>query len=186
MKVYIKGDGTSSNPLRPGRRAREIIRVLIGSPRASMKDIHAALEAAGLPDALALTNRHLQEEPLAHVLRFRVNLPALRHLADGDPEAAGTCFLQVLLKNEQRWTGKNAFTAALSDIHGVVEWDEIGGNTTDFLVRVAGKSDGLLVDKVSKALESLPQVHAVTTLQIRRSGIVDNFDPEHFLRFDKD
>lgn len=179
--IYISGDGTSKDPLRPGRRVREIIRALIRSPRASMKDVHEALKREGMRDAFGITNSMLGNGPLGDALRFRVSLAGRR--TEG---GACTCLLRVHLNGKEKWKGLDEIVAVLNRTPGVIEWDEITGTEIDFLVRIADINTGPLTTHISRELEALPAVFNVTSLHIRRSGIVDNFEPEQFLCFDGD
>lgn len=157
---------------------REIIRALIRSPRASMKDVHEALKREGMRDAFGITNGMLGDGPLGDALRFRVNL-AGRRTEDG----ACTCLLRVHLNGKGKWKGLDEVAAFLNRTPGVVEWDELTGTEIDFLVRVADMTTGPLTDRICMELEALPAVLNVTSIHIRRSGIVDNFEPEQFLCF---
>lgn len=78
---------------------------------------------------------------------------------------------------------RNSFFDLLDTISGIIEWDEIGGKGTDYLIRVAYKADSLKTDEIIRRLEKHSLVKGVRTMQIRRSKILDNFQPEDFLCF---
>ncbi len=186
---YIKGIGTSSDPLKPGPRTQAIIKVLIDNPRATPAQIQAVLKEKTLSDRECFKNpRDFRDwmlsregERLAELLTFRLNIAELRH---GLPEedVGGTCLLSVSVDAGEFFKDPEATRAAISTIYGVIEWDELTGDT-DFLVRVADKSGGVLAKSVISALYDVPCVEKVKTINIRKSVIVDNFDPEHFLHF---
>lgn len=146
-----------------------------------MKDVHEALRREGMRDAFGITNGMLGNGPLGDALRFRVSLAGRR--TEG---GACTCLLRVQLNSKGKWQGLDEVVKFLNCAPGVVEWDELTGNEPDFLVRVADMTTGPLTDRISRELEALPAVFNVTSLHIRRSGIVDNFEPEQFLCFDGD
>lgn len=129
-------------------------------------------------DAFGVTNGMLANGPLGEVLRFRISLEGRR------TEEGCTCLLRVHLNGKEKWRGKDEVVAVLNRMPGVVEWDELTGPEIDFLVRVADRLTGDLTEQISRELEVLPVVLNVTGLHVRRSGIVDNFEPEQFLCFD--
>lgn len=174
---YIHGDGSSSNPLRPGPRTRAIIKALIAKPRAKMKEIHNILNEEDHKWPTGLTEEILDEGILGELLQYRVDIVPQR--TNG---AGGTCLVRVSLINSELWEKIDFVRAAIAEIEGVIEWDEVTGDF-DFLVRVADESKGELTARVCQTISKLDGVHEVRTINVRRSGVVDRFEPEDFLCF---
>lgn len=197
MADYIEGDGTPDNPLRPAARARGILKALIAAPRAPLADIYPLIAQEGGSKPGGVNKGMLVGDGIiGRLVCYRVSLSPKRHsekveMTKGDPSSeevkatAGMCFLEVFAVGNAH-PHRESFFELLEAIDGIIEWDEIGGKGTDYLIRVAYKSDSPKTDNVIRALQKHPLVERARTLQIRRSKVVDNFHPDDFLCFADD
>ncbi|WP_143089858.1 hypothetical protein [Tropicimonas isoalkanivorans] len=142
--------------------------------------IVSALEAAGFPNAKKLSAPDLAEV-LGSVIRLRVDIKPARY-----PFGAGTSFLMVKLR-EKGMPAYKSFQKALQDVPGVIEWDHIPGRNADYLIRVVGKVGDPQMHHISACIgkmSNVQDVYAPPELTVAKSGVVDNFVPEDFLKFD--
>lgn len=192
MADYIEGDGTPQNPLRPAARARGILKALITSPRAALSDIypHIAQEGGSKPQGVT-RGMLVGDGIIGRLVRYRVALSPMRHAetleddADGTEEISGMCFIVVKAIGKLH-PHRASFFEFLETIEGIIEWDEIGGDGTDYFIRVAHQSESPKTDEIVEQLSAHPIVETTRTMQIRRSRILDNFKPDNFLHFADD
>jgi len=197
MADYIEGDGTPDNPLRPAARARGVLKALIAAPRAQLTDIYPFISQEGGSKPQGVSKDMLVGEGIiGRFVRYRVSISPKRHAEkieriEGDPsseetkEVAGVCLIEVKavgLAHQHR----ESFFDLLETIDGIIEWDEIGGPGTDYLIRAAYQSESPKTDQIIRKLMNHPIVESTRTLQIRRSKVVDNFQPDDFLCFADD
>lgn len=180
MERFIKGTGARNAPF--NARVRRILGLLIKNPRLVAAEIMEKLDGSS-PGISGLRTRHLESDPLAKVMRFRLHLQPRIHSA-----GAGTSFVFVHLK--QKGAEQYAlFESEISTVIGVIEWDRISGAMTDYLVRIAGpvgKDATLQIVEGIEALSSVEKAWTPTELVVWKSGIVDNFEPDHFLAIEDD
>jgi hypothetical protein len=194
MADYIEGDGTPENPLRPAARARGILKALIASPRAALSDIYPRIAQEGGSKPQGVTKGMLGDDGIiGRLIRYRVALSPMRHAEtvkkiDGDPsskevrEVAGMCFIAVKAVGKA-YLHRESFFEMLDTIGGIIEWDEIGGDGQDYLIRIAHQSESPKTDQIVRMLTEHPIVESTRTMQIRRSRVLDNFEPDDFLCF---
>jgi hypothetical protein len=150
------------------------------SGRAFRAQVVKALRDDGFANANSLTDDHLIWV-FSNVIRLRADLKPNRY-----SYGSGTSFLKVKLvsKGMRRY---KAFQTALETVAGVIEWDHIPGRDADYLVRVVGKLGDPQMHVISEAIammDNVAEVFAPAELTIANSGVVDNFQPEDFLKFD--
>jgi DNA-binding Lrp family transcriptional regulator len=178
MPFRIRGDGSQADPF--DYRVRHIVRKIIENPRASANEIKTLL-AGRVARMTGFKGRDLEEGIFSEIVRLRVDLSPRR-----DEDGIGTSFIEVFLKKKNQ-TDKLKFEADIAQVSGVVEWDLVAGDC-DYLVRVVGRPHSGLSQGVSDAIEELNAVARteVSKVQIMRSGVVDNIEPDHFFCIDED
>lgn len=179
----IKGVGTQEAPFNAwGYVAIKAVleSMQFVASRSFRAQVVKALKDVGFPNADSLTEDHLIWV-LRDVIRLRADLKPNRY-----SYGSGTSFLKVKLQNKGMRRYK-AFQKALETVAGVIEWDHIPGRDADYLVRVVGKLGDPQMHVISEAIgamDNVAEVFAPAELTIANSGVVDNFEPEDFLKFD--
>jgi len=180
---HIAGKGTQDDPLDGwGYVAVKTIMDTLSFDRQPglRSKIVAELEKAGFPNPKKLSKTDL-EDALSAIMKLRVDLRPARY-----PYGAGTCFLMVKLEKKGMPAYK-AFQRALQNAPGIIEWDHIPGRNADYLIRVVGKVGDPQMHYISAYIErmdNVKDVYAPPELTVAMSGVVDNFQPEDFLKFD--
>ena len=197
MADYINGRGTLNKPISPGKHVKAVLKALMAAPRATLTDIKAVVSQEAPKTAHWLNRTTLDGDGgIGELLKFRVALSPRRNFDDADiPEdvtidfekqdVAGTCLIQIdAVENPGEY--RQDFFRFLSELPGVIEFDELSGEKPDYLIRVAHKSDNNLTDDILDEIQKHPIVAKTRSLHIRRSRIVDNFEPDDFLCFKDD
>lgn len=158
--------------------------MLIRNPRALVADIIKELARLGWHDPTGLRKSDLQQGALSEVMRFRLDLTP-RRSAERD---AGTCFVNVKLRSKGE-VEYQEFENALNDVVGVVEWDQVSGTSRDYIVRLVGSQGDTVPKRISEVIgkiENVQEAYFSDEMQIWSSGVVDNFEPDHFLNIQPD
>jgi len=179
----IQGKGTQDEPLNAwGYVAVKVVleNLALEQINGLRSKVVTALTEAGYRNTKKLESPHLVEV-LSSVLRLRADLKPNRY-----SYGSGTSFLMVKLKQKGMPRYKT-FQKDLEGVAGVIEWDHIPGRNADYLIRVVGKLGDPQMHVISETISGMAnvaEVYAPAELTIAKSGVVDNFQPEDFLKFD--
>ena len=133
---YFKGSGTPTSPF--AGKVRDILRVLIANPRASLADIKRQLEGR-TPNIGGLHSSDLETGEFSQAVSYRVAIRPLRYPEESNhPKGAGACLVHVKLHTDSA-EARAEFESEIQKVAGVIGWDLVSGGDFDYLVRVAGR-----------------------------------------------